>query len=395
MEGGEVERWLPRGLHQRAALRARGARPAHVLMKVETHNHPTAISPFPGASTGAGGEIRDEGATGRGARPKAGLTGFTRLEPAPARTPTSRGSASRYGKPEHIASALQIMIDGPLGGAAFNNEFGRPNLGGYFRVYEQTVGGAAPRLPQADHDRRRPRRDRGVADAQDRRSPPARCWSSSAARACASAWAAARPARWPPAPTPPSSTSTRCSAATRRSSAARRRSSTTAGRSATATRSWRSTTSAPAASRNAFPELVDGAGRGAALRPAQGAARGERPGAEGDLVQREPGALRDGGRARMRCRCSSDVRARALPVRGGRRGDRRAASWSLEDGPARGERADRHADGRAARQAAEDAPRRAARRASQLPPLDLDRRRAGAGRASTCCATRRSPASAS
>ncbi len=106
----------------------------HVLMKVETHNHPTAISPFPGASTGAGGEIRDEGATGRGSRPKAGLTGFT----------VSRlfdGKGEGYGKPEHIASPLQIMTEGPLGGAAFNNEFGRPNLAGYFREYEQTVGG--------------------------------------------------------------------------------------------------------------------------------------------------------------------------------------------------------------------------------------------------------------
>ncbi len=103
----------------------------HVLMKVETHNHPTAISPFPGASTGAGGEIRDEGATGRGSRPKAGLTGFT----------VSKLFDGDYGKPEHIASPLQIMTEGPLGGAAFNNEFGRPNLAGYFREYEQTVGG--------------------------------------------------------------------------------------------------------------------------------------------------------------------------------------------------------------------------------------------------------------
>ena len=103
----------------------------HVLMKVETHNHPTAISPFPGASTGAGGEIRDEGATGRGSKPKAGLTGFT----------VSKLFGSDYGKPDHIASPLQIMTQGPLGGAAFNNEFGRPNLNGYFREYEQTVQG--------------------------------------------------------------------------------------------------------------------------------------------------------------------------------------------------------------------------------------------------------------
>ncbi|MCI4440180.1 phosphoribosylformylglycinamidine synthase [Tibeticola sp.] len=107
----------------------------HVLMKVETHNHPTAISPFPGAATGAGGEIRDEGATGRGSEPKAGLTGFTvgKLWGGLADAPG--------GKPAHIASPLQIMIEGPLGGAAFNNEFGRPNLAGYFREYEQQVAG--------------------------------------------------------------------------------------------------------------------------------------------------------------------------------------------------------------------------------------------------------------
>ena len=117
----------------------------HVLMKVETHNHPTAISPFPGASTGAGGEIRDEGATGRGSRPKAGLTGFTvsRLWP--------EATGDAFGKPEHIASPLQIMTEGPLGGAAFNNEFGRPNLLGYFREYEQTVSSDVDSLRRGYH----------------------------------------------------------------------------------------------------------------------------------------------------------------------------------------------------------------------------------------------------
>ena len=113
----------------------------HVLMKVETHNHPTAISPFPGASTGAGGEIRDEGATGRGSKPKAGLTGFT----------VSKLWGSTVGKPEHIASPLQIMVEGPLGGAAFNNEFGRPNLLGYFREYEQTVATSADTVVRGYH----------------------------------------------------------------------------------------------------------------------------------------------------------------------------------------------------------------------------------------------------
>ncbi|WP_282347741.1 phosphoribosylformylglycinamidine synthase [Pseudomonas sp. PS01301] len=111
--------------------------PVHILMKVETHNHPTAIAPFPGASTGSGGEIRDEGATGRGAKPKAGLTGFTvsNLNIPGFEQPWEKP----YGKPERIVTALDIMIDGPLGGAAFNNEFGRPALTGYFRTFEQSI----------------------------------------------------------------------------------------------------------------------------------------------------------------------------------------------------------------------------------------------------------------
>ena len=143
MEGGPVQRWLPESTSSGFTnAPPYGARDeiAHVLMKVETHNHPTAISPFPGAATGAGGEIRDEGATGRGAKPKAGLTGFSvgHLHLPGLAEPWE---AHPIGKPEHIASALQIMVDGPLGGAAFNNEFGRPNLAGYFRVFEQRVAG--------------------------------------------------------------------------------------------------------------------------------------------------------------------------------------------------------------------------------------------------------------
>ena len=111
----------------------------HILMKVETHNHPTAIAPFAGAATGAGGEIRDEGATGRGARPKAGLTGYTvsNLNIPDLKQPWEGG----YGKPAHIASPLDIMIEAPIGGAAFNNEFGRPNLLGYFRTFEAEFDG--------------------------------------------------------------------------------------------------------------------------------------------------------------------------------------------------------------------------------------------------------------
>jgi phosphoribosylformylglycinamidine synthase len=132
MEGSAVERFV--ALSSGSTLYEKQAALHHVLMKVETHNHPTAISPFPGASTGAGGEIRDEGATGRGSKPKAGLTGFTVSKL------WGGWSDQPGGKPEHIASPLQIMIEGPLGGAAFNNEFGRPNLLGYFREYEQQAG---------------------------------------------------------------------------------------------------------------------------------------------------------------------------------------------------------------------------------------------------------------
>ncbi|MGH8685830.1 MAG: phosphoribosylformylglycinamidine synthase, partial [Nitrosospira sp.] len=119
----------------------------HILMKVETHNHPTAISPYPGAATGVGGEIRDEGATGRGAKPRAGLSGFSVSNlnvPGfiqPWEVHQQSGQAHSYGKPSRIASALQIMLEGPIGGAAFNNEFGRPNLAGYFRTFEEHVGG--------------------------------------------------------------------------------------------------------------------------------------------------------------------------------------------------------------------------------------------------------------
>ena len=152
IEGATVSRFYARGAAQGNEYKASDEL-THTLMKVETHNHPTAISPFPGASTGAGGEIRDEGATGRGAKPKAGLTGFTvsnlRLpghiqsweNDADVTSKKSDAAAQYYGKPDRIASPLQIMLDGPIGGASFNNEFGRPILGGYFRTYEQNVAG--------------------------------------------------------------------------------------------------------------------------------------------------------------------------------------------------------------------------------------------------------------
>ena len=137
IEGAKVERFYP------DAAENQGYRfheeDTHIIMKVETHNHPTAIAPFAGAATGAGGEIRDEGATGKGSRPKAGLTGFTvsNLNIPDLKQPWEQD----YGKPEHISSPLDIMIEGPIGGAAFNNEFGRPNLLGYFRTFEEKFDG--------------------------------------------------------------------------------------------------------------------------------------------------------------------------------------------------------------------------------------------------------------
>ncbi len=135
MEGREIERFYP-GAGGRYAYHRETT---HTLMKVETHNHPTAISPFPGAATGSGGEIRDEGATGRGARPKAGLAGFSVSN---LRIPGCvQPWEADHGKPGRIASALDIMLEGPIGAAAFNNEFGRPNLAGYFRSFEIEAGG--------------------------------------------------------------------------------------------------------------------------------------------------------------------------------------------------------------------------------------------------------------
>jgi phosphoribosylformylglycinamidine synthase len=123
--------------------------PIDILMKVETHNHPTAISPFPGAATGSGGEIRDEGATGRGAKPKAGLTGFSVSN---LRIPGYlRPWEHDFGSPQRIASALEIMLEGPIGAASFNNEFGRPAICGYFRTFEQPAAGDAPGRARGYH----------------------------------------------------------------------------------------------------------------------------------------------------------------------------------------------------------------------------------------------------
>ncbi len=138
IEGFEAGRFFPA---PESGLYGYCKEPVHFMIKVETHNHPTAISPNPGAATGSGGEIRDEGATGRGGKPKAGLTGFSVSN---LRIPGfEQPWESDYGKPNRIVSALEVMLEGPIGAASFNNEFGRPAINGYFRSFEERVPGPA------------------------------------------------------------------------------------------------------------------------------------------------------------------------------------------------------------------------------------------------------------
>ena len=146
IEGHHATRFFP---DPKSGVYRANEEDVHILLKVETHNHPTAISPHPGAATGSGGEIRDEGATGRGSKPKAGLTGFSvsNLRLPGAIKPWEHA----YGKPTRIASALDIMLEGPIGGAAFNNEFGRPNLAGYFRTLELEAEGPGGREVRGYH----------------------------------------------------------------------------------------------------------------------------------------------------------------------------------------------------------------------------------------------------
>ena len=297
----------------------------HYLIKVETHNHPTAIAPFPGAATGSGGEIRDEGATGSGAKPKAGLTGFTvshlRLPglPQPWEAPLE--------KPERIATPLSIMLEGPIGGAAFNNEFGRPNLAGYFRTFEQTVAGAVRGFHKpimiaggvgnlaAAHSLKAPL-EPGALLIQ--LGGPGMLIGLGGGAA--------------------SSMATGANAADLDFDSVQRGNAEIQRRAQEVIdRCWQLGADNPILSvhdvgagglSNALPELVHGGGVGGTLRPARGAVRGAGHGAEGDLVQRGAGALRAGDpRARPRP-LRGDVRARALPVRRRRTRDGRTSGSS-------------------------------------------------------------------
>jgi phosphoribosylformylglycinamidine synthase len=239
MEGGLVERFIAKSASGPREIRSssyeKHSETNHILMKVETHNHPTAISPFPGASTGAGGEIRDEGATGRGSKPKAGLTGFT----------VSKLWGGDFGKPEHIASPLQIMLEGPLGGAAFNNEFGRPNLLGYFREYEQSVASDVDTVQRGYHKPIMIAGGLGVIDATQTHKiefPAGSLLIQLGGPGMRIGMGGSAAVPWPRAPMQRIWTLTRCSAATPRLNAGRRRSSISAGFRVIATRSWPSTT---------------------------------------------------------------------------------------------------------------------------------------------------------
>ena len=245
----------------------------HLLCKVETHNHPTAISPFPGAATGSGGEIRDEGATGRGAKPKAGLPGFTvsKLTRPGAVQPWEKD----HGKPDRIVSALDIMLEGPLGGAAFNNEFGRPNLNGYFRSYEAEVlnarGNPKPSSAATTNPSCSPAASATSAPITSRRALSTRATSSScsAGPRCSSASAAAPRVRWRADTATRISISRACSATTPRWSVAAKRSLIAAGRSATRSPFRSSTTSAPVA----FPTPCPSSSTTAAAADASSSAR--------------------------------------------------------------------------------------------------------------------------
>ena len=227
IEGVEGLRYFP---DPRTGAYCESREAIDILMKVETHNHPTAISPFPGAATGSGGEIRDEGATGRGARPKAGLTGFSvsNLRIPGYERPWERPSAI----PGRIASPLEIMLEGPIGAASFNNEFGRPAICGYFRTFELAAPGDPPGRVRGYHkpimiagglgNIRRPHVEKSEVPVGAKLivlgGPP-----------CSSALAAGRLPRWEAVPRAPTSTSPPCSAATRRSNAVRRKRSTAVG----------------------------------------------------------------------------------------------------------------------------------------------------------------------
>ena len=356
-----------------ATLRTREL--THILMKVETHNHPTAISPFPGAATGSGGEIRDEGATGTRRQAEGGAHRLHRVEPAHSRPRRSRGRRDGIGKPDaHRVARSTIMIEGPIGGAAFNNEFGRPNLAGYFRTFEQQVGGEvrgyhkpimiaggvgniargphaqAARSPAGallDPARRarhadRPGRRRGVVDGDRRehRGPRLRLGAARQRRDRAPRAGSDRPLL----------------------AAGRRQSD-------------------PVDPRRRRRRTVERAARARARRR-----RGRRRSTCARSRPRSPACrrARSGATRRRSATCSRSRRERSTRFARSASASAARSRWSARATrrrPARRRRsalrqpAGRHAARRAARQAAEDDARRARTSRATLPPLDLARRR--------------------
>ncbi len=298
--------------------------PLHILMKVETHNHPTAISPFPGAATGSGGEIRDEGATGRGGRPKAGLTGFSvsNLKLPGALRPWEKD----HGKPERIASALDIMIEGPLGGAAFNNEFGRPNVCGNFRTFELEVDGPAGREVRGYHKPIMVAGGFGNVRAdlvQKREIPPGApivvlggpamlIGLGGGAASSVTSGASHADLDFASVQRDNAEMQRRCQEVIDRCTALGRGE---PDRLDPRRRRRRPVECAPRAGQRQRPRR--------ALRAAQDPQRRARAVAAGDLVQRGAGALRPGHRSRAPGRVRGALQARALPLRGGRSGHRR------------------------------------------------------------------------
>ena len=348
MEGREIERFYPDAAGRYAYHREA----THTLMKVETHNHPTAISPFPGAATGSGGEIRDEGATGRGARPKAGLAGFSVSN---LRLPGFvQPWEADHGKPGRIASALSIMLEGPIGAAAFNNEFGRPNLAGYFRSFEMEAGGELRGYHKpimiaggVGNIAARDAFKSGlpVGSALIQLGGPGMLIGMGGGAASSMA-------------TGTNAEDLDFDSVQRGNAEMQRRA------QEVIDRCWQMGDANPILSihdvgagglSNALPELVHGAGRGARFEPARRAERRAGHVAARNLVQRGAGALRARASAGTNRGVSCHLRARALPVCGAGRCDGGDAAHARR--PALRQHAGGHGSGGAARQAAAHAAR--------------------------------------
>ena len=385
IEGAQGERWFA---DVDSHVYARNAEPIDILMKVETHNHPTAISPFPGAATGSGGEIRDEGATGRGGKPKAGLAGFSvsHLRIPGFEQPWERD----YGRPARIASALDIMLEGPIGAAAFNNEFGRPNILGYFRTFETELDTGARAALRGYHkpimiagglgNVRRMHVEKSDVPPGAKiivlGGPAMLIGLGGGAASSVGSGASAEDLDF---------------ASVQRGNPEIQRRAQEVIDQCWALGDGESDPADPRRRRGRLVERdsrIDRTQR--SRRPHRSARRAvgrARHVAAGDLVQRGAGALRARHRAGSARSLRGAVRARALSVRGRRRDDRRRLAQGR--GSAIQERASRPAARRHSRQAAEDAARRA-RACLRCPMRSMQRASMSSKRRIGCCAFPRS-----